>query len=108
MNKPVEITDANFKKEVLESHVPVLLDVWADWCMPCRMVAPAVEAVAQQYAGKVKVGKMDADNNLMPGQFGIRGIPTLLLFRGGKVVDRIVGAVPQQVIASHIDKALLN
>lgn len=108
MNKPIEITDANFKKEVLEATVPVLVDVWADWCMPCRMVAPAVEAVAQQYAGKVKVGKMDADNNLTPGQFGIRGIPTLLLFRSGKVVDRIVGAVPQQVIASHIDKALLN
>ncbi len=108
MNKPIAITDANFKKEVLESSLPVLVDVWADWCMPCRMVAPAVEAVAQQYAGKVKVGKMDADNNLTPGQFGIRGIPTLLLFRGGKVVDRIVGAVPQQVIASHLDKALLN
>lgn len=108
MNKPIEITDANFKKEVLEATVPVLVDVWAEWCMPCRMVAPAVEAVAQQYAGKVKVGKMDADNNLTPGQFGIRGIPTLLLFRSGKVVDRIVGAVPQQVIASHIDKALLN
>ncbi len=108
MNKPVEITDANFKKEVLESSVPVLLDVWADWCMPCRMVAPAVEAVAQQYAGKLKVGKMDADSNLTPGQFGIRGIPTLLLFRSGQVVDRIVGAVPQQVIASHVDKALLN
>ncbi|MEK7728946.1 MAG: thioredoxin [candidate division KSB1 bacterium] len=108
MTKPVELTDANFKREVLESTVPVLVDVWADWCMPCRMVAPAVEALAQQYAGKVKVGKMDADNNLTPGQFGIRGIPTLLLFRGGKVVDRIVGAVPQQVIASHIDTALLN
>lgn len=108
MQKPVEITDANFKQEVLDSSLPVLVDVWADWCMPCRMVAPAVEAVAKQYAGKVKVGKMDADNNITPGQFGIRGIPTLLLFRGGKVVDRIVGAVPQQVIANHIDKALLN
>lgn len=108
MSQPVEITDSNFKTEVLESNVPVLLDVWADWCMPCRMIAPAVEALAQQYAGKVKVGKMDADNNLTPGQFGIRGIPTLLLFRGGKVVDRIVGAVPEKVIASHIDQALLN
>lgn len=108
MSKPIEITDSNFKTEVLESNVPVLLDVWADWCMPCRMIAPSVEAVAKEYAGKVKVGKMDADNNLTPGQFGIRGIPTLLLFRGGKVVDRIVGAVPQKVIASHIDAALLN
>jgi thioredoxin 1 len=108
MSKPIEITDANFSKEVIESPIPVLLDVWADWCMPCRMVAPAVEAVAKQYAGKVKVGKMDADSNMMPSQLGIRGIPTLLLFRNGKVIDRIVGAVPQQVIASHLDKALIN
>lgn len=108
MTKPVELTDANFKREVLESTVPVLVDVWADWCMPCRMVAPTVEALAQQYDGKVKVGKMDADNNITPGQLGIRGIPTLLLFRGGKEVDRIVGAVPQQVIAGRIDQTLLN
>lgn len=108
MNKPVEITDANFDKEVLKSSIPVLVDVWADWCMPCRMIAPAVEAIAKEYAGKVKVGKMDADANMTPSQLGIRGIPTLLLFRNGQVVDRIVGAVPQQVIASHVDKALVN
>ena len=108
MNKPIEITDANFAKEVIESPIPVLVDVWADWCMPCRMVAPAVEAIATQYAGKVKVGKLDADSNMTPSQLGIRGIPTLLLFRGGKVVDRIVGAVPQQEIARHIDQALMN
>ncbi len=108
MSKPIEITDANFKQEVLESPIPVLVDVWADWCMPCRMVAPAVEAIASQYAGRVKVGKMDADNNFMPSELGIRGIPTLLLFQGGKVVDRIVGAVPQKVIASHIDQVLAN
>lgn len=108
MSKPVEITDANFAKEVIESPIPVLVDVWADWCMPCRMVAPAVEAIARQYAGKIKVGKLDADSNVMPTQFGIRGIPTLLLFRGGKVVDRIVGAVPQQEIARHIDSLLMN
>ena len=108
MTKPIEITDANFKTEVLEAQTPVLVDVWAEWCAPCRMIAPAVEAVAQQYAGKVKVGKMDADSNAMPSQLGIRGIPTLLLFRDGKVVDRIVGAGPQQVIASHLDKLILN
>jgi thioredoxin 1 len=106
MSKPIEITDANFKTEVLEAKTPVLVDVWAEWCAPCRMIAPVVEAVAQQYAGKVKVGKMDADSNVTPSQLGIRGIPTLLVFRGGKVVDRIVGAVPQQVIASHLDEAL--
>lgn len=108
MSKPIEITDANFKSEVLDSKIPVLVDVWADWCMPCRMIAPAVEAVAKQYAGKVKVGKMDADSNTMPSELGVRGIPTLLVFRNGEVVDRIVGAVPQQVIASHLDQALLN
>lgn len=108
MSKPIEITDANFKSEVLDSKIPVLVDVWADWCMPCRMIAPAVEAVAKQYAGKVKVGKMDADSNMTPSEFDVRGIPTLLVFRNGEVVDRIVGAVPQQVIASHLDQALLN
>ncbi|MCL4708171.1 thioredoxin [bacterium] len=108
MSKPIEITDANFKSEVLDSKIPVLVDIWADWCMPCRMIAPAVEAVAKQYAGKVKVGKMDADSNMTPSEFDVRGIPTLLVFRNGEVVDRIVGAVPQQVIASHLDQALLN
>jgi len=108
MSKPVEITDANFKQEVIESKTPVLVDVWADWCMPCRMIAPAVEAIAQQYAGKVKVGKMDADSNMTPSQLGIRGIPTLLVFRNGQVVDRIVGAVQQQEIARHLDRALMN
>jgi len=108
MSKPIEITDANFAKEVIESPLPVLVDVWADWCMPCRMIAPAVEAIANQYAGKVKVGKMDADSNMTPARLGIRGIPTLLLFRNGKVVDRIVGAVPQQDIARHIDSAMRN
>lgn len=108
MSKPIEITDANFKSEVLDSKIPVLVDIWADWCMPCRMIAPAVEAVAKQYAGKVKVGKMDADSNMTPSEFDVRGIPTLLVFRNGEVVDRIVGAVSQQVIASHLDQALLN
>ena len=108
MSKPIEITDANFPQEVLESQVPVLVDVWAEWCGPCRMIAPTVEAIAEQYAGKVKVGKLDADRNMVPAQYGVRGIPTLLVFRGGKEVDRIVGNVPKQVIASHLDKALVN
>jgi len=108
MSKPIEITDANFSQEVLQSPLPVLVDVWADWCMPCRMIAPAVEAIAKDYEGKVRVGKMDADRNMTPSQLGIRGIPTLLVFKGGEIVDRIVGAVPQQEIASHLDKVLAN
>lgn len=108
MSKPIEITDANFPQEVLESQVPVLVDVWAEWCAPCRMIAPAVEAIAEQYAGKVKVGKLDADRSRIPSQYGVRGIPTLLVFRDGEEIDRIVGNVPKQVIASHLDQALLN
>jgi len=108
MSNTIEITDANFKQEVIESQTPVLVDVWANWCMPCRIIAPTVEAIAKQYAGKVKVGKMDADANTTASQLGIRGIPTLLVFRNGQVVDRIVGAVPQQEIARHLDQALMS
>ena len=101
------IGDENFGKEVLESDQPVLVDFWATWCAPCRAIAPAVEELATQFKGKVKVAKMDIDNNQdTPQQYGIRSIPTLLVFKGGKVVDQIVGAVPKARLEAALTKAL--
>jgi thioredoxin 1 len=95
--KPVEITDANFQKEVLESPVPVLVDFWAVWCGPCKMIAPVVEEIANEYDGKLRVGKVDVDNNPeVPLRYGIRSIPTLMIFKGGNVVEQIIGAVPKR------------
>ncbi|NET49757.1 MAG: thioredoxin, partial [Merismopedia sp. SIO2A8] len=87
----VQVTDASFKQDVLESEIPVLVDFWAPWCGPCRMVAPVVEEIAQQYAGKVKVVKLNTDENPnIASQYGIRSIPTLMLFKGGQRVDMVV------------------
>lgn len=95
--KPIEITDANFSKEVLESNVPVLVDFWAVWCGPCKIIAPVVEELAAEYQGKLKVGKLDVDNNPETSvKFGIRSIPTLMIFKGGKVVEQIIGAMPKR------------
>lgn len=92
----VNVTDSDFGKEVLESQAPVLVDFWATWCAPCRAIAPALEELAAQYKGKVKVVKLNIDENQdTPQRYGIRSIPTLLLFKGGKVVEQIVGAVPK-------------
>lgn len=105
--KPVEITDANFQNEVLQSDKPVLLDFWAEWCGPCKMVAPVVEELAKEYDGKLKVGKVDVDSNQQTSmQYGIRSIPTLLIFKGGKVVDQLVGAVPKKMLAEKVAKHL--
>jgi thioredoxin 1 len=105
--KPIEFTDANFKSEVLESAVPVLVDFWAVWCGPCKMVAPVVEEIAAEFDGKLKVGKIDVDQNPETSmQFGIRSIPTIMIFRGGKVVEQIIGAVPKknllEKLSAHI------
>jgi thioredoxin 1 len=101
--KLVEITDSNFQKEVLESDQPVLVDFWAVWCGPCKMIAPVVEEIAKEYDGKLKVGKMDVDSNPDTSvKFGIRSIPTLMIFKGGRVVEQIVGALPKRNLLEKI------
>lgn len=106
--KPIEITESNFENEVLKSDKPVLIDIWAEWCGPCRMVAPIVEEIAKEYDGKIKVGKLDVDANpAVSMQYGIRSIPTLLIFKSGKVVDQIIGAVPKRNIVQKLEKYLI-
>jgi len=106
-NDVVTLQDATFDKEVLKSDGPVRVDFWAVWCGPCKAIAPAVEELAKQYKGKVKIAKMDVDEHQqVPQQFGIRSIPTLLLFKGGRVVDTIVGAVPKSKLEESLKKAL--
>src|SRR5262245_44108441 len=100
MGKAMEINEGNFQKEVISSKEPVLLDFWAEWCAPCRMVAPVVEELAGDYAGKVKVGKVDVDaNQMLAGQFGVSSIPTLLVFKGGRVANAVVGYRPKSELA---------
>ena len=99
----LELTDDNFDAEILRSETPALVDFWAVWCGPCRQIAPAVEALASEYKGKLKVGKMDVDaHQVVPQKYGIRSIPTLLVFKGGEVVDTIVGAVPKAKLEEKV------
>jgi len=107
MSAALSVTDSSFKQEVLESEVPVLVDFWAPWCGPCRMVAPVVEEIADQYVGQVKVVKVNTDENpSVANQYGIRSIPTLMIFKGGQRVDMVVGAVPKTTLASTLEKHL--
>jgi thioredoxin 1 len=103
----VEVSDATFDQEVLRSEQPVLVDFWAVWCGPCKAIAPIVDGLAAAYAGKVKVAKVNVDENgATPSRYGVRGIPTLLFFKGGKVADQVVGYVPQNVIEEKIQRML--
>ena len=99
----VEVTDENFKAEVLDAKIPVLVDFWAEWCMPCKMIAPTVEAIAKEYEGKLKVCKLNVDDApVIATQYSVMSIPTLLLFKEGKVVDKIVGVVPKAAIDAKL------
>ncbi|BAT71413.1 thioredoxin [Thermosulfidibacter takaii ABI70S6] len=101
----ITLTEENFDKEVLQSDVPVLVDFWATWCAPCRMIAPVIDAIAEEYEGRLKVGKVNVDeNSQLAIRYGIRAIPTLILFKEGKVVEQLVGVQPKDTIKSIIER----
>jgi len=103
----LNVTDASFEKDVLQAPVPVLVDFWAAWCAPCRMIGPIVEELAEEYKDRVKVAKMNVDDNTgTPAQYGVRGIPALLFFKNGELVDQIIGAVPKTQVVKSLEEVL--
>ncbi|HUO03981.1 MAG TPA: thioredoxin [Candidatus Binataceae bacterium] len=103
----VNVTDATFENEVLKSATPVLIDFWAPWCAPCRAIAPVIDELAGEYAGRLKVVKINVDDNpQVPGRYGVRGIPNLLIIKSGQVKEQIVGAVPKNALVRAVDGAL--
>lgn len=103
----INVADSNFDAVILKSETPALVDFWASWCAPCRAIAPLVDEIAAQYKGRIRVAKMNVDENQStPGKYGVRGIPTLILFKDGKVVDQLVGAVPKSQIKELVEKGL--
>lgn len=106
-DKVTHVTDANFEQEVMKSPTPVLVDFWAPWCGPCRAIAPMVEQLADEYAGRLKVVKVNVDDNPMaPARFGVRGIPNLIIIKGGEVKEQILGAVPKNQLTKAVDNAI--
>ena len=107
MSDLLEVTDENFEAEIVKSDIPVMVDFWAEWCGPCKMVGPVVEELSKEYAGKIKIGKMDVDKNReTPAKFGIRSIPTLMLFKNGELAQTIIGAQPKSYIEEELKKVL--
>ena len=107
MGSTIPVTDQTFEEEVLKSEIPVLVDFWAEWCAPCKIIAPILEELSTEYEGKLKIAKVDVDSNAQKaGEYGVRGIPTLLIFKSGEPADQVVGAVPKATLKARIDKVL--
>lgn len=107
MAGPVHVTDQTFSEEVLESDVPVIVDFWAEWCMPCKVIEPIIEELASEYEGRVKMAKVDVDvNQEIAASLGIRSIPMLIFFKGGEHVDQVIGTVPKKVVTEKLEKLL--